>query len=78
MNIDQLYEQVSNRSEEVTSEKNRMDALVKEVSGIRNNITFLESEIANLLKDTEYDPEYPELLNTIKSEFISLVLRLEK
>jgi len=73
MNIDTLFEDISKRNEESATEYNRLSDLATEVSGIRNQITFLESEINHLLKNPEYDPEYPELLKTIQWELVKML-----
>lgn len=72
MGIDQLYEQVSNRDTEAVMEAKRLTELLNEVSGVRNNLTFLRSEIEHLLSDPEYDPDYPELLKVIHTELKSM------
>jgi hypothetical protein len=73
MNIDDLMVLTDSRNSESAIKTNRLSALAKEVSGIRNNIKFLKSEIDHLLHNPEYDPDYPELLTCIHEEVKGLL-----
>ena len=73
MNIDVLFESVSNRNLEAQTESERVANLAREISGTRNNISFLKSEIVHLQTDFEYDPDYPALLETIHGELIKML-----